>query len=89
MNGKPTGAIRASIGYMTSWEDIDVREALTPRTPHPQRLLPFFFSLTFQTFLSFLEKYFVETAPVLATVGALSSEAHKELDLRLSGLFGA
>lgn len=62
MNGKPTGAIRASIGYMTSWEDID-------------------------TFLSFLKKYFVETAPALATVGALNSEAHKELDLRLSGLF--
>jgi hypothetical protein len=88
MNGKPTGAIRASIGYMTSWEDIDVREALTPRTPHPQPLLPFLPHL-FQTFLSFLEKYFMETAPELATVGALSSEAHKELDLRLSGLLGA
>ncbi len=46
MNGKPTGAIRASIGYMTSWEDIDVREALTPRTPQPQPFLPLLFSLT-------------------------------------------
>jgi len=27
MNGKPTGAIRASLGYITTWEDVDVRQA--------------------------------------------------------------
>ena len=49
MNGKPTGAIRISLGYMSNWEDVAVTSM--------------FLQLTLKIFVEFIKKYFVNNEP--------------------------